>query len=270
MILNSNRENFNIENRENLVVSKEFNKPGTIHFFTTREFGHVDIDDPQVYKKIIKFLGNPSAKIVFAGQPHGKEIAIVTNDSPSVILGFDGLITTNENKNIALVIRTSDCLPILTVVTDKNKNPIIIGALHAGRRGLVSGIIENFISIILEKFNSNVNNVYCLIGPHICEKCYSLEKNNEQTQNLIEEVGESYFSLSKKEKNKVYLNMFALARDKFKNKGVPPSNIHDIGICVYENHDIFPSFRYNQENKQKNSLFASVIAFTSVSSATPK
>ncbi len=53
-------------------------------------------------------------------------------------------------KNVALVIRTADCLPILFIGL-KNENVKIVGALHAGREGLRQGIINEFGSLLSKK-----------------------------------------------------------------------------------------------------------------------
>ncbi len=75
---------------------REFERLGVNHFFTTFNFGHIDIDNPETYEKIRKVLNNRDAKIVFAGQPHGKKICFV-DGSQSIIYGHDGLFT-NQKK----------------------------------------------------------------------------------------------------------------------------------------------------------------------------
>lgn len=233
-----------------------FNELGVDHFFSTSNFGHIDIDKPETHKNIRKILNNPEARIVFAGQPHGKEIRVV-DGSQSIVYGCDGLVTFN--KNVVLVIRTADCLPILFVAL-QNKNVEMIGALHAGREGLRKGIINEF-GLLLSNEQINPKNVYVLIGPHICGKCYSLNKDDVRTISLIEEWGEKYFSDSKN--NLVFLNMSEFVRDQMINNGILPGNIFTVPFCTYENHNIFPSYRKNQEDGNRESiLFASAIVLS--------
>jgi YfiH family protein len=251
----------NEEIKSEILISEEFRKLEKFkinHFFTTLNFGHIDIDDPESYKKIYKTLSvSPKrlAKIVFAGQPHGNKICFV-DGSQSIILGYDGLFTNKEN--VVLVIRTADCLPILIAGINDHPNKKIIGALHAGRKGLVDGIVNNSLNFLKEE-GFNLNNVYFLIGPHICGKCYSLDKDNEQTINLVNKIGEKYFNFNINE-GKVFLDLYALARDQLTEEGVPEENIYHIPICTYEQPSLFPSYRFSaHQNNVKNSLFGSVI-----------
>ncbi len=62
--------------------------------------------------------------------------------------GCDGLYT--RRRDITLAIGTSDCAPICFVSPDQ------IGIVHAGWRGLVSGIIEN----MKEKFDMSKTTIY--------------------------------------------------------------------------------------------------------------
>ncbi|GIW66723.1 MAG: laccase domain protein [Candidatus Parcubacteria bacterium] len=255
-----NNEFINIEKRrletlENEEFKKLMENLGIKHLFTTKNFGHIDIDDTEVFRKIAKTLNIYDLKIVFAGQPHGKEICLVDGNQ-KIMYGYDGLFT--EEKNVALVIRSADCLPILISAiyyNDNDKTPKIIGALHAGRRGLVDGIIEVAIDFLLKR-GFNQQNIYFLIGPHICGKCYDLERDNEQTINLINQVGKQYFRF---EHEQVFFDMLNLAKDQILNKNIPEKNIYQIPICTYENSLLFPSYRYNKKHEIKNSLFGSII-----------
>lgn len=264
--------------------NSEFNSkfPTIKHYFTKSSFGHIDIDSEKICDKIRKILGNPNLKIVFAGQPHKKEICFL-DSSPSykknihkknlTILGVDGLLTSH--RDVALVIRTADCLPILVAIKDNNNNPIIIGGLHVGRRGLVEGIIENFINFISNEIDQKINlsNAYFLMGPHICGKCHSLEKFNKDTINFMSQLINQmekdkdtidlinqlrnkmeedekgtiflidqlisrleYFS-GKKEDDKVYFDMLFVAKKKLEELGIPSENIYSLGICTYESND---------------------------------
>ena len=66
----------------------------------------------------------------------------------------DGHWTTK--KNLALVIKTADCLPVFLA----NQNKVV--ALHIGWRGFTNKIIEKSA-----KFFNNPEEVQCYIGPHI-------------------------------------------------------------------------------------------------------
>ena len=68
---------------------------------------------------------------------------------------------------------TADCLPILLC----NQDGTEIAAIHAGWRGLANGIVEN----TLHKMQSNPSTLLAWIGPSICQRCYEVGHELEQT-----------------------------------------------------------------------------------------
>jgi YfiH family protein len=71
---------------------------------------------------------------------------------------------TKQNK-VACSIRTADCMPLL--VTDEGGS--FVAAIHAGWRGLASGIIEN----TLKKINAK-GKFIVWIGPHISQEFFEV------------------------------------------------------------------------------------------------
>jgi YfiH family protein len=73
-------------------------------------------------------------------QVHGREVVVVNgaNDDVDEVRArkADALVTTA--KDIAVAVRTADCVPILLAVDDGSG----VAAIHAGWRGAVGGVIE--------------------------------------------------------------------------------------------------------------------------------
>lgn len=231
---------------------------GVDHCITTVRFGHIDVDDPKVDEEIKKSLKlNPESKVVYAGQPHGIEVAYA-DGSQRIMLGKDGLFT--DKPEIILVIRTADCLPIL--ISLNKGDGVVIGALHAGRQGLVKGIIPNFFELLRSTYHEiDVESASVLIGPHICEKCYFFDKDDQRTQDLIDSIGEKYFREDKDQENKIFLNLLELARDQLESQGINAKRIFLSPHCTYESQ-LFPSYRRirgENGNDAKNTLFASCL-----------
>ena len=68
-----------------------------------------------------------------------------------------------EQRNIATIIATADCMPI--IVYDPIKH---VGAnIHAGWKGIVNKITEKTIKKLLNEYNSNPNDLIICIGPCI-------------------------------------------------------------------------------------------------------
>ena len=73
-------------------------------------------------------------------QTHSNKVVIINSKNKnSIKFKSDALIT--NIKGIALGVVTADCVPI--ILFDVNNQ--IIGCIHAGWKGAISGIIENTI-----------------------------------------------------------------------------------------------------------------------------
>lgn len=107
-------------------------------------------------------------------QTHGIDIIELCNTRDNGAYGRsalegDGLfakIDSRASSKVALGIRTADCLPILIKSTSH------FALVHAGWRGLASGIIENAITAF--KSLDAMRKLQMLIGPAACGKCYEV------------------------------------------------------------------------------------------------
>ncbi|WP_413739379.1 peptidoglycan editing factor PgeF [Sodalis sp. RH14] len=99
-------------------------------------------------------------------QVHGIQIREVTG--PGEQCGeADGVVTSTPG--VLLSVLTADCLPLLFVRRDGKK----IGALHAGWRGLLAGIIEQFAAMLLAR-DDNPAEWVAAIGPSARPCCYEV------------------------------------------------------------------------------------------------
>lgn len=106
-------------------------------------------DDPQaVHYNRIQLLQDIQQRyphitsIHWLAQVHDDTIILVDDKLPKNVVSADAQITTK--KHTALAIMTADCVPIMLATTDGS----IIGAVHAGWKGLAKGIIGKTIKKI--------------------------------------------------------------------------------------------------------------------------
>ncbi|MGD7706008.1 peptidoglycan editing factor PgeF [Microlunatus sp. Y2014] len=77
----------------------------------------------------------------------------------------DAMVTTLPQ--VALTIRVADCLPV--VLADRRAG--VLGVAHAGRRGLVDGILPRTV----ERMRAlGASDITAWIGPSICGACYEV------------------------------------------------------------------------------------------------
>ena len=133
--------------------------------FTSLNLGdHVGDETSEVMnnrKVLMELLSRSEPK--FMNQVHGNEVVEVDEGSVAPITA-DALIT--RCAGLPLAVLSADCLPIL--VEGEN----IVGAIHAGRKGILNGIIERTIIKMRELGGTELR---ATIGPSICGTCYEVD-----------------------------------------------------------------------------------------------
>ena len=153
-------------------------------------------------------------KLKFMNQVHGNEVVEVDEDSTSPITA-DALFT--RSKGVPLVVLSADCLPILI----KGEN--IVAAIHAGRKGILNGIIGK----VIERLRSISNGEYvATIGPAICEKCYEVD-----LEMYLDAIGREPSLATNPDSHCLDLKRAATEQLKIRN-----IKVVDVGICTA--HDL--------------------------------
>ena len=149
------------------------NDPGTdgagVAFVSARgPLGRLDLAagaDPADWGLVAATLGVP---LFAARQVHGSAVVAVTAGTDPVALAAtaaDALFTATPG--IGLAVRVADCVPVLLA------DPVagLVGAAHAGRVGLVAGVLP----VLLEALaGAGARELRAWIGPHICGACYEV------------------------------------------------------------------------------------------------
>ncbi len=112
-------------------------------------------------------------------QIHSAQVAWVESTTPQCVVGVDAIWT--HSKNIHLVVRAADCLPILCYSKSG-----AIGVIHAGRLGTQAHIIEKSLENFIEMCGNN-EGVHVGFGPCICAKCYQINREQNTHYDLIAE-----------------------------------------------------------------------------------
>lgn len=86
----------------------------------------------------------------------------------------DALVT--RDFDVALVVRVADCTPIVLA----HRAEPMIGVVHAGREGLVKGIVPAAVEAMEPEFP---HDLHAWVGPRACGRCYELP---EQMADAVE------------------------------------------------------------------------------------
>lgn len=165
-----------------------------------------------------------SDQIATAKQIHSDRVLRV--ESPGLQGEGDALISTQPG--IDLAIRTADCLPIL-IADPLNR---AVAAIHAGWRGVVSGIASKTVDAMCLEFNSKPEDLVVAIGPGIGACCF--------------EVGPDVAVQFGRE-GRVKIDLVQTICRQLGRSGVNASQISTSHLCSCCKPEMFESFRRDRE-----------------------
>lgn len=197
--------------------------------FTSSYFEQHNLD-PKKDRLIKEFQHFQDIPIQYMEQVHGDNIESVQAHNAKPKTNTDALFTTEDN--IALAALTADCMPIALSRIDGSEFSII----HAGWKGLLSGIIEKSIS----SFTSDPSLISAWIGPSI--SCRNYEVDTEFYENFISKDKESISNFTKKDSTKWFFNLQGEAERILKKFNV---NAQKTRFCTYDSEFLY-SFRKEQ------------------------
>ena len=107
----------------------------------------------------------PDDELCDLRQVHGATVALIEDTEPTGRPEADGIVTTGALRT--LMVRAADCVPVLLADPERR----VIGAAHAGRLGVVRGVVPATV----DRMRSvGAERIVAWIGPHICGACYEV------------------------------------------------------------------------------------------------
>ncbi|MFI8196195.1 peptidoglycan editing factor PgeF [Streptomyces sp. NPDC085942] len=130
-------------------------------------------DDPAAVganrERAARGLGIDPALVVWMNQVHGRDVAVV--DGPwgadAEIPAVDAVVTAR--RGLPLAVLTADCTPLLLA------DPVagVVGAAHAGRPGLVAGVVPAAVEAMVA-LGAQPSRITAHTGPAVCGRCYEV------------------------------------------------------------------------------------------------
>ncbi|MFI7411735.1 peptidoglycan editing factor PgeF [Streptomyces sp. NPDC049627] len=115
-----------------------------------------------------KSLGLDPADVVWMNQVHGSDVAVTDGpwrDRP--VPDVDAIVTAR--RGLALAVLTADCVPVLLA------DPVagVVAAAHAGRPGMVAGVVPAALRAMTE-LGADPARIVARTGPAVCGRCYEV------------------------------------------------------------------------------------------------
>lgn len=110
------------------------------------------------------------APVAFATQVHGRDVVVVDGPPPEgtdSVAVADALVTTRTD--VALAVLVADCVPVLLADPEAG----VVAAVHAGRGGLVAGVIQAALEV-MSGLGADAGRVTAALGPSIAGQSYEV------------------------------------------------------------------------------------------------
>lgn len=124
---------------------------------------HVEDDPAHVTENRRRLQAQVGRRLVWMDQCHGADVAVV-DEVPDVAPRCDGVVTTNPD--LALAVLVADCVPVLLASPDG-----VVAAVHAGRPGMVAGVVPAAVAAMR---GLGAREVDAVVGPSVCGRCYEV------------------------------------------------------------------------------------------------
>jgi YfiH family protein len=226
--------------------------PGHIHAATTLRSGGVskgafaslnpathvgdDAETVRQNRQIIKTMLGLPAEPVWLEQIHSNK-AVDAGKTQSLVQA-DASYT--DEAGVVCAVLTADCLPLLVCNTDGSR----IAAIHAGWRGLLSGVIGNTVTAMGNQ------DLLVWLGPAIGPACF--EVGAEVREAFIEKSVEFAAAFNDRGNGKWLADIYQLARSDLAALGI--DRIYGGNLCTVTDHERFYSYRRDKETGRMATL----------------
>lgn len=171
-------------------------------------------------------------------QVHGtKSIRITKNDCQNLVLQMEADAVWTTDAEVAVSVQTADCAPILLASDDG----FVVGAIHAGWRGAVSGIATKTIEHIGKELSIPPNRFIAAIGPCIGMPAFEV---GPEVIDAVLATGDYSDVIKKGIKDRFHLDLAGLIEKQLHNIGV--KSIEIIRRCTASHTDEYFSYRGNK------------------------
>ena len=185
---------------------------------------------------------------IWLNQVHGTQVIDASKESKdacSDVPSADASVTTTPGRVLAIM--TADCLPVLLASRDGK----VVGAAHAGWRGLAAGVIEQTVALMRTKqSNQAQSEILAYLGPAIGP--HAFEVGSEVRDIFMAQNPASAACFEQlQEKGKYLADIYGLACLRLNALGI--EHIEGGGECTLQNPDYF-SYRRDQQTGRMGSF----------------
>lgn len=195
-----------------------------------------DVDRVKQNRQIIKDMLNLPAEPVWLEQIHSDRVINVDDNQGKKLA--DASYT--RERGVVCAVMTADCLPLLVCSADAE----CVGAIHAGWRGLLSGIVSNTLTAM------GSNDYLVWLGPAIGPSCFEV---GEEVRDAFLQKSIAFGDAFRLQSNNKWLaDIYQLARVELASLGV--GKIYGGNFCTMTDSQRFYSYRRDKQTGRMATL----------------
>lgn len=221
-----------------------------VHFFGTRygpQYGGVNGE-----RGAVKAGGSEYPLVVSVRQVHGTDVLSIDRPLHVGEKFFDGhdAVVTNQPETL-ITVQTADCVPVLLMDASCG----VIGAVHAGWRGAVQGIVPKSLQVMTERFDARLASLHVAIGPSAGPCCYEVDTP------VIEQLTPDWLNAStifrQTGSGIGRLDLPALIQRQVVSLGIDGAHVHTVNLCTICRPELF--FSYRREGTVHGSMVSGIM-----------
>lgn len=128
-------------------------------------------DEPEAVvanrRAVTDALGLPSDRLLTVRQVHGADVHVADGPADGAPPEADAIVT--REPGLVLAVLVADCVPVL--LWDRRAG--VLGAAHAGRRGLAAGVVPAAVEAMVG-LGARQDRTSAVVGPGICAEHYEV------------------------------------------------------------------------------------------------
>ena len=163
-------------------------------------------------------------------QVHGARVV----DADQLASGEKADASVARNRGTVCVVKIADCMPVLFA----DDEATVVGAAHAGWRGLAGGVLEATV----EATGAPAEKLHAWLGPAIGPRVY------EVGEDVRAAIGEPREAFMPTRSGHWLLDLYAVARARLQAVGV--RRIYGGGFCTYSDAERFFSYRRDRGQRR--------------------
>jgi YfiH family protein len=175
-------------------------------------------------------------------QVHGTTVA--TCDAVACVEEPEADAAITSSPGVVLAVLTADCMPVLFSSEDGS----VVGAAHAGWRGLAAGVLENTIA----SMRTPPDRLLAWLGPAAGPHAYEIGEEVRGAFVSRDRVAEAMFVPTRP--GHWLVNLYGLAILRLMDAGMPRMSIHGGDLCTISDPQRFFSHRRDGHTGRMASL----------------